>query len=315
MTLRSKLPSPTAIFVFEAAARLGNFSRAAQELNVTQPAVSHAISALERHLGQKLFHRSGPSLTLTVAGERLSRVTSRSFAQIETVLAEIEPARVVRETVLLSVSSGLVNHWLMPRFSAFTERFPEIDLQFQLMQSRVSGPLGTADIGLRPLSGAQSAQGLGAFCPEQIIALASPEYLQQFGPLDDPKSAHRLIEMPEHDFRWQDFLRCTGIVPHGPMSTLSLPDYSVALQAAVAGRGIVLGWTSVAAYLIHKQDLVPAASALVRTERSFHLLLGEGYRRLAVLEVRDWLLAEMARDRAEIGPILQDLPQFDRSAV
>ena len=90
MVLRRHLSSANALFVFELAARLGNFSRAAEALNITQPAVSHTISALEEHLEVPLFLRAGPKLQLTEAGERLSRVTTRSFQAIEEVLEDIK---------------------------------------------------------------------------------------------------------------------------------------------------------------------------------------------------------------------------------
>lgn len=305
MTLRRRLPSPSALFAFEVAARLGSFSRAAEELNITQPAVSHAIAALEQHLGQKLFQRAGPRIELTTAGQRLARTTTRAFRSIEDTLADIVEHDGEREVVMLSISSGMAAHWLMPRHGAFKAAFPEVDLQFQLIAVSVGGPLGGSDIGLRAAAGADARRIGGWFAPERVVAAGSPGYLREHGGLADPRRGHTLISLPDHWFGWPEFAAAAELRLPAGHDRLAFSDYAVVLQAALSGQGLALTWTSVASRLLLDGMLVPAADRVVRTDRSYHLIVNpQRPPRPVVLAVRDWLIAEMARDEAALAALL-----------
>lgn len=305
MVLRRHLPSPSTLFVFEVAARLTNFSRAAQELNITQPAVSHAVAALEQHLGQPLFTRAGPHLELTEVGERLSRVTTRSFHAIEDVLEEIGGRDSTREVVMLSISSGMATHWLMPRYSNFREAFPHTDLQFQLSAVSVGGPLYNCDLGLRVAQGDDARELGGWFAPERVLAVGTPGYLRDHGSYDKPKANHTLINLPDHWFGWPEFAqKANSRIPAG-YDKLSFSDYSVVLQAALSGQGLALAWTSVASGLIINGMLVQASDTVVKTDRSYHLVSSsQRATRAVVRQVRDWLIAEMEKDEKQLSKIL-----------
>lgn len=306
MALRNHIPSASVLLAFEAAARLCNFSRAAAELNVTQPAISHAVSSLERYLDQKLFVRAGPVLTLTESGERLSRVTSRSFAQIEAVLQELQARSRDREVVMMSLSSGLVAHWLMPRYDAFRQAFPDIDLQFQLLPGSVGGSLGNCDLGLRSAVGMESQRLGGWFAPERVVALGTPTYLRERGTLEQPLGRHTLINLPKHTYGWPEFLSQTGLAARGPYEMLSFPDYAVVLQSTIGGQGLGLGWTSVVSKLIIDGVLAPAADAVVHTDRSYHLILSsQRAARPCVIAVRDWLIAQMESEERQIQDLFR----------
>jgi len=300
MSLRHSLSSASGIFAFEAAARLGSFTRAARELNITQPAVSHAIGALERHLGQRLFVRAGPKIELTECGQRLAHVTMRAFLSIEDVLSKLEEDQ-RREVVILSISSGMATHWLMPRYSLFKQSFPDVDLQFQLIPGRVEGPLAGCDLGLRVTSGAESKRQSGWFAPERVIAVGAPEYLRQYGSLLAPRQTHTLINLSNHWFGWSDFAHATGLHLPAVHERLTFSDYSVVLQVALGGQGLALAWTSVAAKLILEGLLVAASGKIVRTDRNYHFMLNpQRPDRQNVRDVCDWLVAEMRKDEDEL---------------
>ncbi len=305
MVLRRHLPSPSTLFVFEVAARLTNFSRAAQELNITQPAVSHAVATLEQHLGQPLFTRAGPHLELTEAGEKLSRVTTRSFHAIEAVLEEIEGRDSSREIVMLSISSGMATHWLMPRYGAFREVFPHTDLQFQLIAGSVGGPLLNCDLGLRVAQGEDARELGGWFAPERVLAVGAPSYLREHGSFDEPKANHTLIHLPDHWFGWPEFAQKADIRTPAGYDKLSFSDYSVVLQAALSGQGLALAWTSVASGLIINGMLEQASKTVVVTDRSYHLVSSsQRATRAIVRHVRDWLIAEMEKDEKLLSHLL-----------
>src|SRR4051812_26614749 len=152
--LRKKLPSANALFVFEAAARCGNFTRAAQELYVSQPAVSRMLARMEDHIGVRLFERVRGGIELTENGRILYRKISEGFNGIESAIREIEARATGVESVTLSVSTGFTTHWLMPRMNRLNEAFPNVDLRFQLISGRIGGALIPRDLrhGLLPAS-------------------------------------------------------------------------------------------------------------------------------------------------------------------
>ncbi len=305
------IPSPSTLFVFEAAARLGNFSHAAAELNITQPAVSHAVATLERHLDQQLFVRLGPQLSLTESGEQLSRATTRAFGRIEKTIDGFKRHDQDRETVMLSISSGMVSHWLMPRLHIFRQEFPQIDLQFQLLPHSVGGSLGSCDLGLRVVAGKNRERIGGWFAPERIMALGAPGYLRNRGSLEAPKHPHTQIKLEMNWFGWPEFLSVTGNEADPETSEISFPDYAVVVQTAMSGQGLVLGWTSVVSTLVVDGVLVPAADAVVETDRSYHLLSSTRRpNRNSVDKVRDWLISEMAVEERRLQEMFRGARRF-----
>lgn len=112
---------------FEAAARLGSFHQAAQELHLTQSAISQQIRSLEELLGQPLFHRQGRSVTLTDAGQDLLETTQSVLLQLAMGIQRLEQYRKPNQLVL-NTSTALARHWLLPRLGAFHRAHPEVDL-------------------------------------------------------------------------------------------------------------------------------------------------------------------------------------------
>lgn len=305
MMKRRDLPSANALAVFELAARLGNFSRSAEALNISQPAVSHTISTLEEHLQVPLFHRSGPKLQLTEAGERLSRVTTQSFQAIEEVVDDIRSRDNKREVIMLSLSSALVMHWLMPRYEKFRKAFRNVDLQFQLSPVSVGGPISNCDLGLRLIEGKDRMTVEGSFAPERILAVCAKSYLREHGPLEAPIREHTLIQLREHWFGWPEFSSKAGFHPSTPPDQISFSDYSMVIQAAISGQGVALGWTSVVSQLVTSGALVQASPIVIETERSYHLVpSSQRPMRPIVKDVRDWMIKEMNYEQKLINDLL-----------
>jgi LysR family transcriptional regulator, glycine cleavage system transcriptional activator len=306
MALRRRLPSPSALFAFEVAARVGSFSKAAEELNITQPAVSHAVATLERHLGQRLFVRLGPRLELTDAGEKLGRIATRAFVSIEEALDDIIDRDEGRDVVLLSISSGMATHWLMPRYDAFRAAFPNTDLQFQLIPGSVGGPLHNCDLGLRVASSEDSPGIEGSFAPERVLAVASASYLRDHGGLETPLRGHTLISLSKHWLDWPEFAAEAGIAVPPRCERLRFSDYAVVLQAALAGQGLALAWTSVAVRLLIDGTLLQAAPHVLVTGRKYHFVASSQRPvRPVVRDVRDWLIEQMRADERELLRILR----------
>ncbi|MER9858810.1 MULTISPECIES: LysR family transcriptional regulator [unclassified Mesorhizobium] len=150
--LAKKLPSAQALFTFEAAARTPSFSEAGRLLNVTQPAVSKNIAALEAHIGTRLFIGEKPKLRLNAEGESLHRAVQLSFLALETAIEQISRRSRKGNEMTLSMSTAFAAHWLMPQMEDFRRAFPDVTLDFQLTGGEAVGPIGPCDLGLHGLS-------------------------------------------------------------------------------------------------------------------------------------------------------------------
>ncbi len=292
---RRAIRSANALLVFEAAARRLNFSRAAEELHVTQVAVSRMIGRLEDSLGVKLFIRSRSGLALTEDGALLQAAVTNGFGQMESAIREIQRRRSDSHTVTLSVSGAFTSHWLMPRYARFQQEFPEISLRFELI-SRLRGPVDKVDLGVRMLDSAADSNSWH-FCKELVLPVCSPDYLKRCGALEDA-SPHVLIHLLDTTMDWGDFCKHTGLDVHRLGNTISFTDGAMVLDAAIWGRGIALAWTSATSYALRTEKLVAASTRFVSSGREYRLVSPPGRMRKEVADVRDWLLAEMGADMA-----------------
>jgi LysR family glycine cleavage system transcriptional activator len=307
-SLRRQIPSANALFVFEAAARAGSFTKAAAELNVTQPAVSRMLGRLEEYLGIQLFERSPSGINLTDDGRLLYRCLSASFSEIETTIRQIRASRTASETVTLSLSSAFTTHWLMPRIHHFQRAFPNVDLRFQLISGPLQGPVADVDLGMRFIDGASKEYNAWLFSPEEIIPVCSPSYLKQHGPLGVGKGGQTLLDLSASAPQWADLLEKLRLDRRPAMNLMTFSDYAVVLQAAAFGQGVALGWVSAVSYALRNGELVPAGPHLVRTSRLCHLVAPPAKpMRPVVADIRDWFLAELEADLKVIHRLYPDL--------
>ena len=302
--LRRKLPSSSSLFVFEAAARCGSFTRAADELCVSQPAVSRMLSRLEEHLGVQLFERVRGGARLTESGSILYRRVQEGFSTIESAISEIESRATGIETVTLSVSTAFTTHWLMPRMSRFNERFPTVDMRYQLMSGRIGGPLVDVDLGMRYLdAGSVKATDL-LLVPEITLPVCNASYLNNVLNSGNKKCPPTLINMDNQDRSWaEDFA-----APGRSDNALVFSDYAVVVQAALLGQGVALGWLNVVSHCLVKGELLPATDQ-VRVASRRCCLVSPSNRpvRPVVENVRDWIAEEMRGDLVKIDALYPHL--------
>jgi DNA-binding transcriptional LysR family regulator len=299
---RERIRSAKALLVFESAARCLSFTRAAEELHVTQVAVSRMVARLEDDLGVQLFTRSSQGLKLTDDGAVLHSAASPGFSQMEGALREIRRRRAGRGTVTLSLTSGFVSHWLMPRYARFQQAVPNINLRFEVFSRLLQGGVEDVDLGVR-IDDPHRHWQAWPFCPEIVIPLCSPGYLRRNGSLDKAKSlqAHTLIHLSGSPYGWEHYGEATGLDGGGAGHTLAFSDGALALQAALIGEGVTLGWVSATSGALRERLLVPASNRPVRTGRHYSVVAKPGQLRDEVTRVRDWLLAEMQDDLAALS--------------
>jgi len=236
---RRDLPSLNAVRVFEAAARLGNFSRAAEELNVTQSAVSRQVQRLEQQVGEALFVRHGPRLALTATGREYLAVVQQGLAVIRRGTARLFRGE-QQPRLTLSVLPSLVARWLVLRVADFERRHPNVALRLSASYELVDFRLATdIDAAIRLGRGAWPGVEAELVLDDVMFPVCSPQLARTLREPADLLRERLLIEDPHWDF-WTPWAEAAGIsaVPER-VSRLS-DDFNVQLQAATLGHGVAL---------------------------------------------------------------------------
>lgn len=297
-SLRSLLPSPGALIVFEAAGRLGSFTRAAEELAMTQAAVSLAIRNLERDFAVPLFTRRHRSIALTEAGERFHADVSLGLTHIRKSAEELKAQGSDRH-VTLSASTAFASYWMLPRLARLRDDLPDIDLRIQTSDRNVDLRREGLPLGIRTgRSGDWPGCGDALLAEEEVTAIVAPSYVEANGmPADVAEIAagHRLIHL-EEPFRptldWEDWFKGVGVTPPSRAKGLLINDYVLVVQAVLGGQGIALGWKHLTDPMVEQRLLIPASDHVHRTGLGFHVVWPDDrpITRNAV-RVRDWLLS------------------------
>ena len=306
--LRGRIPSTNSLFTFETVARLRSFSEAASELNVTQPAISRAISTLEERLGYSLFNRHGRWIELTYNGDKLFRATSTAFNTITDSLREIEQRKKNQESVTISMSPVAVNYWFIPRMPEFRQKFPTINLNFKEYTKDSDSFSREVDLIIKLSSPRDADMHRWPFADERIIALCSPEYFSTHGALDKriKGRTHSFIEWQEERYGLDEFFHATGLQTAKNPLYVRFTDYSSVIQAAIQGQGVALCWVTESSRQIIDGSLVPACAQVVKTGRRYHILASNlNPMRPIVEDVRNWLINEMRKDEKKVTSILK----------
>lgn len=298
--LRKTIPSLHSLILFEAAARYLNFSKAAVELSITQPAVSHGIKQLEASLGHALFIREKRSLTLTTQGQRLYASVSGGFASIAETLDDIAGTP-RRDTLVITTSTVTATEWLMPRLPDFRASHPDIMVDLRSLDRDPDLTASNIDVHIRLGDGNWPGCEACMLWPEKIFPVCSPKYLQSKKPLKIPSDIldHQLIHYVDpFRFRigWAEWLRLAGVgVPPTLPATLHVNDSLVAMKAAENGEGIALGWPPMVNRALEEGRLSIALAHTITTGRHFYVVtMNPPNRRRIALVFRDWLI-ECAR--------------------
>ena len=297
------LTSPRHLIVFEAAARLGSFTRAAQELNVQQPAVSAAIKQMETSLGVLLFHRSHRKVELTKAGERLFADVSIGLDHILSSARGIFQ-RSQNDHVTLSVSTAFAYYWMVPKLEELHIRHPEVDLRLQTSDREPDIDAEGISLAIRRGDGNWPGVHSALIAPEIIYPIASPQVMHASVNLKTVANLlhERLIHLEEpvrERPSWTQWFAYHGVKEREPKAGLRLNDYALVLQAAMAGEGIAFGWKHVTSRLIEKGLLVARPEWSWHTGKGFYLVWSRDTPLIPqAQQVRDWMISnsEMAQD-------------------
>ncbi|MGX7926904.1 LysR substrate-binding domain-containing protein [Tsuneonella sp. HG094] len=271
-----ELPNLDWLRVFAATAATESFALAANELGVTPGAVSQRIKSLEAFLGVELFQRYPQGVRLSEAGRRYAQKVHYPLDQLLQATREVTSAETIK-TVRLTVLPALAQLWLGPRIDEFHQRHESATLEIWADPVVIDMRTSNFDIALRyanpPFPGCEYQPLL----LDEMVPVAAPALLERSGrdanglPADAPLMA---------DTYWgddfDDWLRFTGTPRPAGLKTRTFSLYSMVIEATLAGRGFMMGHTSLISDLVAEGKLVPLSSQRLRTKNQFHLLTRTG---------------------------------------
>jgi LysR family glycine cleavage system transcriptional activator len=263
--MQKAMPPFKSLLAFDAAARLGSFSKAAEELSLTQSAVSQQLLKLEESVGQSLFFRNGKGVGLTAAGELLHETVRETLARLAAGLDRIEPYK-SKESLLIACPADFAQGWLMPRMDAMRREHPGIEIWF--ITERPVREIDRIDVDLvisrRPIHTADVE--CAALLEDYSVALCGPKTAQEIGKIPYPKVLEKSpILMLESEPQWGDRLSATALKKVQITRGATLDDSRLLLEATIREQGISFMSHAVAAQAIrekrvHMLSQVPTVS-------------------------------------------------------
>lgn len=291
------LPPLITLRAFEAAARLLSFSRAADELFVTQSAISHHIQKLEKSVGTALFVRRVRAVTLTPHGQAYHRQVREALDLLvrATEALRTEPCTQLRVGLLPSFAA----RWLVPRLAGFTAAHPGISLQLvpDIALADVAG--GEVDLAIRYGRGNWADQHVVKLMPERLLPVCAPVLLgrrKQFKTAADMLRHPLLMSHSRQPFEWELWSRQFGAdVSAAPV--VKLYDYNIVLEAALAGQGVAMGRQRLIADHLASGALRPALANAVLEDKdvAWWLVLPRNSLSAAAAAFCTWMQAEAVK--------------------
>lgn len=294
-----RLPSLDLVRGFVAVGRRMSITLAAQDLCVTQSAVSRQIHALEEALGLKLLVRGHRSIAFTPEGERLFRSADSAVQQLQDVVGELK-GPIGRRMVTITSTMGLTGLWLMPRLGNFLARHPEIEVRVSANSRAVDLKAEGIDLAIRYGAPGAMPEGAELLLEESIVPVAHPSL--GLAALDSPEElAGQVLLEFDGPFRpwlqWSEWLARFGWEGVKPRGVLRFNVYDQLVHAAVAGQGIALGRLPLVSPMLADGRLVRLAIPQPgpHPEHAFWLLRAEASMRLEVAAVVEWIREEAGR--------------------
>ncbi len=292
----SRLPPLNQIRGFEAAARLGSFKAAAEELNITPTAVSHQISGLEDRLGVLLFDRKTRAVSLTYEGVRFADVVHKALQQIADVAEEISASRSV---LRVATTASFASMWLVPHLDRFRKDNP--DIRVELITSEAVSDIRRdrrIDLAIRYGRDESRAEDSVKLITESFSAYANEDYLRNLADLNDADFIEtRWKNRNFPPVNWKQWLNKAGS-DFSEFRVTSFDQESHVIQAALAGQGIALVSSVLVKTPVQQGWLKPLPDGPSIPGFSYWMLLSPFSQHLRKVSVfRDWLVKELAECR------------------
>ncbi len=290
------LPSLTALAAFEAAARHLSFKHAADELNVTAPAVSRQIRSLETDLQTALFVRAHRQVELTAEGHTLYESVSNAFRSMGAVAQVIGNASA--QQVRVGSTNAVATYWLIPRLGDFWRQHPEVGMHHVISDEPINLSAARVDVAIRFGMGRWSGLDSTLLFADTIYPVCSPAYAESLGgqiQLEDVANASLLDVGDVREEGWLGWADWFGGIDSSltPGKPRTFNSYVVAVQAAMDGLGIALGWHALVAddvadgrlVVLTPHSFVPSGGFYLVTQHGRSLSSGAAL-------FRDWMVGQ-----------------------
>lgn len=293
-----RLPPLNALKAFEAAARHLSFTKAAEELYVTQAAVSHQIKILEEHLGLKLFLRRNRSLLLTEEGQGYYLDIKEVFSQLLDATEKLF-ARGEKGSLTVSLTPSFAIQWLVPRLSLFNELYPDIDVRIKAQEHDENSLTDDVDLAIYYGKGHWAGVEIHKLHTEYLVPLCSPLVLNGAKPLATPADLRHHTLLHDTTRRpWKQWMKTANVntvnVNQGPIFSHS----SMVLQAAVHGQGVALGNSVLAKPELDAGRLVIPFDHRLESKNAYYLVLRAAQAELGkIVAFKEWMLAMVEQEQ------------------
>jgi LysR family glycine cleavage system transcriptional activator len=293
-----KLSSLDLVRGFVAVGRRMSITHAAEDLCLTQSAVSRQVAALEEHLGVRLFTRGYRSIAFTPEGERLFRSADAAVQQLQDAMGDLR-AGGEAAPVVLSASIGVTGLWLLPRLSRLQAAHPEVELRVSASDRVQDLRHDDIDLAIRYAPDTPPSPDALRLFGETVVAVAHPSFgadalrtRQALGRLTlleiDPPRGH----LRPAWLQWAPWLKQRGWSAAKPRGMLRFNQYDTVIQAALAGQGVALGRLPLMQPLLDDGRLVLVDPARTETDYAYWLLQADAAPRPAVRKVAAWVARE-----------------------
>jgi len=286
----TRLPPLHALAAFEAAARLGGFTQAAEELCITPSAISHRMRQLESFLGEPLFERTGTGVRLNHAGQKYQQIVAEAFGQL-TRLTSRQATQSARLTV--GVPPTFARNLLIPALPDFYRQWPEIEIEVDIETPLAERP-ARHDIDVRWGTSGTDNRTCTKLFDDKIVALAAPAYRADRG-LVTPPDLVRAELLRTRLLPWRPWLEGAALNWPEPTGGLQFADLGILLEAAASGLGVAACTTRLAAAWVIVDRLVTLFDVAVLSPFTYWIEVdAPALHRFEVAAFRDWLVAALA---------------------
>ncbi len=292
-----RTPPLKSLRAFEAAGRHLSFTRAADELFVTQAAISHQIKALEEYLGLPLFIRRNRKLLLTDEGQNYWPKIRDMFEGL-TIATEQLKSQLTGGPLTVSVVPTFATSWLIPRLSDFNKTYPDIEVRLKASDDTVDFLQENIDLAIYYEAGSHASLHSITLLNEQLTPLCSPSLLQGDLPLEKPEDLkdHNLL----HDYStedWRRWLKLAGVKGVDLSHGATFSHTSMVQQAAIFGQGIAMGHLVLSQAEVLAGRLVQPFELMMESDLSYDLVCPIEYAERPKIKVFiEWILRTVKQE-------------------
>jgi LysR family transcriptional regulator, glycine cleavage system transcriptional activator len=297
---RRDLPPLRALTAFEAAARLGSFRLAANELAITRSAVSHQVKSLEQRLGVQLFRRDARRAELTQLGQTYYPHIREAFDQIEAQTKALRPS-VNDNELTIQVYVTVALKWLIPRLHDFERRFPDMRVRLSTSYFDWDFDERNVDAGLVLARNKSPSHYYNPLFKSLLVPVCAPELMS--GPNAITSAAdlrkHKLIDVYTAEEDWQSWLEAAGVKGTKISNRLTVDSYILAQEAAIEGKGVAMTIGPFANDEIASGRLVQPFPLFVPHRHQWYFACNAEHRlKPKIKRFEDWLLKQVKADPA-----------------